>query len=124
MTDDTITCDCTDDGPCEDHADFLMIREGASLHTADELALLLVADLVECGAALSESDATEFARLEAQLSADTDPHSGCGWFASEDDQTSAYELEDRLTMPENLYVFRDDGYVTPRLHDDCPLLDN
>lgn len=119
------SCDCSDEyGPCEQHADTLVVREGASLHTADELTLILIEDLVGCGVPLTDLERDELRFLNAQLSANTNPHSGCGWFSAPDVADSARWLADRIESKANgLMVISDDGYVIVRPHPDCPLLD-
>lgn len=117
-------CLCSEDGPCEAHADFLVIREGASLHTGDELTLLLVTDLVDCGVILSEADADELKRLEAALEADWNPESGTSWFSDRDNAEAAEDLASRVESEGgDLWVMHNDGYVIARPHDDCPLTD-
>ena len=118
-------CECSDEyGPCEQHGDTLVVREGASLHTADELALLLVSDLNDCGVVIGPNAVVELVRLQEILARDTDPVSGCGWFADPDDAEAAQDLAQRTESNiGNLWVVQNDGYVIVRPHDDCPLLD-
>lgn len=118
-------CFCSDEyGPCELHADTLVVREGASLHTDDELSLLLVHDLVECGVKLSADDTAELARLQAALNAAYDPHAGTAHFSDPHDSSAAHELAVRADQDaDGLYVARDGGYVISRPHADCPLLE-
>lgn len=119
-----IVCECSDEyGPCEQHSTMLVSREGASLHTADELALIRASDCEDCGAAMTDSDSALYRRLTDQLAEDTDPRSGCGWFADPSDQEAAFELADRMEagLPVSVRLYADDGYVIVRLSDECPL---
>jgi len=121
------TCDCDDEyGPCEQHCTLLVSREGASLRTADELALVRVHDCVECGAVLSSRDTAELKRLERALAEAYDPHTGTAWFYEPADAEATFDLADRAegSMPDHVRLYADDGYVIVRLHDDCPLLED
>ena len=126
MTDHTITCGCSYEfGPCENHADYLVIREGASLHTANELSLLLADDLRDCGVVFSDDQTRRYDELSKRLSAAENPTSGCAWFAEDDDAQAAHELAYELEIQaDGLWMLSDDGYVIVRPHADCPLLDN
>lgn len=117
------TCDCSDEyGPCENHCELLVSREGASLRTADELAMVRVQDCVDCGAELSKPDARSQVRLDAALESCRDESSGCAWL-SESDQDAAFTLADQVEsgLPDRVRLYADDGYVIVRLTDDCPL---
>jgi hypothetical protein len=114
------TCDCSHEtGPCYEHGTVLVVREGASLRTADGLALVRVNDCTECGAVLSSRDVAELKRLEGAERAG-------GWFANPDDQEAAFDLADHAEggLPDHVRVYANDGYVIVRLHDDCPLLED
>lgn len=108
-------CDCSDEyGPCEQHGDTLVVREGASLHTADELAMIEIDDLVSVGAELSAWGQAEYKRLEQAL---TDR-----WFDNPDDGEAARDLVTQLeSNVADLWVIHDDGYRIVRPHADCPL---
>ena len=121
-------CDCSPEyGPCENHGEAIVIREGASTRTADELTMVLIGDLVGIGCELSAWGKAEYARLSAQLEHDRDPHSGCAWFESESDQAAAndlaWQLECSGEMPDRTMLVREDGYVIYQLTEDCPLLE-
>lgn len=119
----SITCECSEEfGPCEDHGETLVVREGASLHTADELSMILIDDLVSVGAELSPWGRTERDRLSAALEASRDNVSGTAWFADPDDADAAHSLADQLEgYVADLWIIRDDGYRIVRPHADCPL---
>jgi hypothetical protein len=121
--DQEMTCDCSDEhGPCEQHGDVLVAREGASLHTADELAIIEIGDLVSLGAELSVWGRAEYVRLAVQLEADRDATSGVAWFSDPDDGEAARALADQLeSYVADLWIVHDDGYRIVRAHDDCPL---
>jgi hypothetical protein len=116
-------CGCSEEyGPCEQHGDTLVNREGASLRTGDELTLLLVSDLKDCGVALSEDEAAALARLEQKLEADRSPHSGVAWFSDQGDAEAAQELSQAVEgKADGLMVIHEDGYRIVRPHEDCPL---
>lgn len=117
-------CDCSEEyGPCERHSTLLVVREGASLHTADELTLILAADCVECGAVLSADHAAQLAELNKRAKIDRDPHSGCMWFTDPDDSESAQLIADTAesNLPDGIALFADDGYRIVRVSEDCPL---
>lgn len=117
------TCDCSEEyGPCELHGETLCQREGASLRTADDLVMVLIDDLVGCGAELSAWGREQYDRLSAQLESDRNPISGCGWFSNPDDGEAARSLADQLeSYVADLCVIRDDGYRIVRPSDDCSL---
>ena len=119
------TCDCSEEyGPCEQHCDQLVSREGASSHTADELALIRIDDCVSVGAEMTAEQRIAFDALSAHLAIDENPRSGCAWFSNPDWEEEAFDLADAVesSLPDRVYLFADDGYVIVRLHDDCPLL--
>lgn len=121
-------CECSPEyGPCEKHCDLLVSREGASLHSADELLLLLVSDLVDCGTKLTEYDRAEYDRLRESLTRDS--YSGIERFPEpKGDKYSDFEAAADLEMrvrsyaPSDLWINQDDGYTIVRPHSDCPLL--
>lgn len=116
-------CECSDEyGPCEDHGETLVIREGAGLRTADELTMILIEDLVSVGAELSVWGRDEYNRLSAALSASRNPKSGTAWFDNPDDGESARDLSHQLeNYVADLWVIHDDGYRIVRPFDNCPL---
>jgi hypothetical protein len=114
-----MTCDCSDEyGPCEQHCELLVVREGASLRTADELALVRCDDIIDVGD-FPEADARrgDLARLWAALELSRTPGSGCAWFCDPDDAEEAHELAARMEddLPEDVRVYVDDGYRIVRL---------
>ena len=123
--DGAMVCECSEDfGPCETHGDTLVIREGASLHTADELTMIEIGDWLDVGANISVWGRAELARLESALEDSRDPVSGTAWFADEDDADSARSLAWQLENDQaDVWIIREDGYVMVRPHADCPLLD-
>lgn len=133
MTDD---CGCDDEyGPCEDHGTTLVIREGASTRTADDLLLLLCRDACELLRQITREDRVSswghelMCRAEDLLAAED--HHGCRWFPESDQGATADELmtlrsqleAELSTLDAPVYVIENDGYVMVQLHDDCPLLD-
>ena len=117
------TCDCDwDTGPCEQHGTVLVVREGASHRTADELALQLCHDLVDCGAELSPWGAFNLRQADERAAQCRNPHTGTMWF--DDDGTTLdalVTLADQLEADLGIGVYHDDGYVIVRATDDCPL---
>lgn len=106
------SCECSDEyGPCELHATTLIVREGASLHTADELSAIFLNDAVGLGAELSPYGQDVLKRVSDTLSANESM--GVAWL--EDG-----ELQDELQTVSNqveteLYtlgysVYWEDGY--------------
>lgn len=117
------TCDCSDEyGPCEDHSELFVMREGAAVRTADELLAVFVADATDLLAsdlcddedraaarrALDDANAAAAAYWEATDNAG-------GWAPYDPDEPSslaewlsdaAYQLEGCLPFS----VYWDDGY--------------
>ncbi len=120
------TCDCSDEyGPCEEHCEVLVVREGASLRTADELALVRCDDCLEVGIYdAADPRRGDLTRLWAALALSRDSTSACAWFDDPDDAQEARELTDSLEsdLPEDVRLYSDDGYQIVRLTADCPLL--
>ncbi len=116
-------CDCDEEyGPCEQHCEVLCVREGSSVRTADDLTMVLIADLIGCGAELSPWGHAEYDRLSAALEQDRDPHSGCAWFSDPDNADAALSLAYQLeSYVADLCVIRDDGYRIVKPTPDCPL---
>lgn len=121
---DAPACDCSEEyGPCEDHSELLVSREGASLRTADELTMVLISDLIACGAVASTDDLEEIARLENALENERSPVSGCAWFddscalVAPIDAEIAYDIAQTLesTLPDGIQVYSDDGYRIVRV---------
>lgn len=102
-------------------AEPVIIREGASLRTADELGVLFVEDAVSLGAELSPWGRTTLDRLNALLSEWRDPQSGTAWLPESDDREDLYALQSQ--METELYtlgyvVEHEDGYVITLNDDD------
>jgi hypothetical protein len=117
-------CECSDEyGPCEDHGETLVWREGASTRTADELMLVLCQDLVDLGAELSPWGADVLARAEAAAVRCRDPRTGTMWFdqGREPIMDTLTMLADQLEADSGLSVWMDDGYRIVRPTADCPL---
>lgn len=112
-------CECSEDyGPCEQHADLLVSRELAS-RGADDLALTLINDLIECGAELPPNGREELAAIEADY--ETDRASGIGHFISDDTFERATDLAEQLEQDRHdLWIIHDDGYRILRPHADLP----
>lgn len=109
-------CGCSSEfGPCEAHGEAVVVREGASLRTADELALCLVDDLVGLGAELSPWG-QEVRDLAAEaLSASTGP---CAWLEDEDLRDDLHDLANQVDCSTDYIVVRDDGYVIYQVGED------
>lgn len=61
-------CDCTEEfGPCEQHSELFVSREGASLRTADELLTVFLNDAKDLGAELSPYGQDVLTRADAAL---------------------------------------------------------
>lgn len=85
------TCGCDEEyGPCETHSVLEVLREGASLHTADELSLIFVLDVKALVGAdfLDERDQADLARIEAALADER-------WLGESDD-SDEYDAADAL----------------------------
>ena len=112
--------ECSEEyGPCEQHGDTLVQREGASLRTGDELALLYLDDMESLGQGdLSPYGADVRARAEAALEANRSPRSGTAWI---DDSDLVDELNDVVYQVESAsdyLTYWDDGYRIVRPSDD------
>jgi hypothetical protein len=108
-------CDCSEEyGPCEDHSELLVSREGASLRTADELLSVFIDDAAILGAELSPYGKDIVFRADAAMAVEG-PMSN--WLPETED---GYELRDALATVANqveteLYtlgylVYWEDGY--------------
>lgn len=103
-------CDCSEDmGPCESHMDVVVMREGASLRSADELSALFIEDAVSVGASLSPYGEDIRRRI-----GETEAWEG-SWLRDPDladamrDMTT--ELETDIYTVGGFHVRWDDGYV-------------
>lgn len=113
----TIDCDCSDEyGPCEQHCEMLVTREGASHRTADELARVFIDDALNLGAELSPYGQGVLEKVDAAFEADgswiTDPD------LAEALRDLSFQVEQYLA---DLVVTWDDGYTIVRPSADCPL---
>lgn len=111
-------CECSEDfGPCEAHCIVHAQREGAAVRTADELAYVFIADMIDIAAAtdgkyggeLGAWGADVYARAGAALA-------DGGWIG--DDGTLADELHDLVTQIESqtgLWVTWDDGFIAAQV---------
>ena len=115
-------CECSDEyGPCEDHGETLVQREGASARTADELMLVLCHDLVDLGAQLSPYGANVLARAD-KYAEQCRSKTGTMWFKDEGETyDSLVTLADQLEVDAEVSVWMDDGYRIVRATADCPL---
>lgn len=105
--------DCTEEfGPCENHCEVLIVREGASLRTADELTVQFIDDAVSLGAELSPWGKTVLQRAK-KLLADNESM-GVAWLPEGPDGDEVRDDLDTLTwqVEANLepMVYREDGY--------------
>lgn len=111
-------CYCTDEGPCESHLEVLCSREGASLHTADELCAIFIGDVEDLrhdvrpwGAAMADAVALAGDYWEA--------HPSGGWCEDPDMSQALSEAvgaaESVLASEVGAFVWWDDGYVVGRI---------
>ena len=118
-------CECSEEyGPCEDHAETLVVREGASCRTADEVQLQLCTDLADLitgeGRALPEGVA---ATLELWWEQCEDRrHMGVSWFTDNDDDNAVVSFDELIDMSDklsgelpDLQIWQEDGYRITRL---------
>ena len=139
MNDD---CGCSEDyGPCEDHAETLAQREGASTRTADALALVFLMDVRDLIDHALETNvlASDLTDARDRLTREIDDaltwewsgaDAGDGWLETpaDDSYSPAEYLQDLVQRAESdlgmigASVYWDDGYVISRMHDDCPLI--
>ena len=111
----TNECECSEEyGPCEQHSELLVSREGSSLRTGDELLSVFIDDAVSLGAELSPYGKDIVFRADAAMQV-SGPMSN--WLP---DTEEGYELRDALQTVANqveteLYtlgysVYWEDGY--------------
>jgi hypothetical protein len=130
-----IKCECSEEyGPCEQHGTTVVIREGASLHTADELLLLFCEDsaliLHDAGTASTPWADDVVWRATSALS-NVDEYTHCAWLP---DDSAGERLRDELstladqlnadlsTMDVPHFSYWNDGYRIVMVAEDCPLL--
>lgn len=121
-------CECDEEyGPCEEHGDAVVIREGASTRTADDLLLLFCTDAAdvlihETGEDRLSPWGHEVIREAEELLAANDSH-GCRWFPEDagDRMTDSLttlqsQLESELsTLDAPHFTFWNDGYSIYRM---------
>lgn len=125
-------CECSKEyGPCEEHGEAVVIREGASTRTADDLLLVYVEDAVHL---LHDVDPSYYPtpwarhvvdRVRVQLHENDDY--GCRWLSSDRLRDELSTLADQVecdlsTLNTPHFTYWEDGYVIYALADDCPLL--
>lgn len=126
MSNDNETCECSDEfGPCEQHGEMLVIREGASQRTADSLLLLLCHDLIDCGAEVSSWGKQLLERADHEEARAMSSY-GTSWFCTEEFggermYSDLLSLADQLEVDAEVSVTMDDGYTIVRPSADCPL---
>lgn len=120
MTDNVTSCDCDDEYPCEQHFDAVVIREGASLHTADESLALFVDDAVSLGAELSPwgkgvmTVAWRLLREHESLGVAWLPDNDSGEVTRDELVNLSDQMETELHTL-GYRVFRNDGYVIGKI---------
>lgn len=91
-------CDCSEEyGPCEKHSALIVVREGASLRTADELLSVFIDDAVALGAELSPYGKDIVFRADAAMQAEG-TNGMSNWLPETDE---GYELRDALASIAN-----------------------
>ena len=104
-------------GPCEQHGETLVQREGASCRTADELALLYLFDMAELGQGeLSPWGVEVRDAAEANLEANRSKRSGTAWIDDSDLVDSLMDVVLQVESASDYLTYWDDGYriVKPR----------
>ena len=118
MSDTVEDCYCTDEGPCEQHLEMLVTREGASTRTADELLTVFVEDAMSVGVELSPWGRDVLERANALL--DANRSMGVAWLPEDDGgvrdelDTLQHQVEAELSGL-GLSSWWDDGYVIGRV---------
>lgn len=119
------TCGCTDEyGPCDAHGDILIVRDGASVRTADESAVLFIEDACSLGAALSPYGDDVLKRANEALEANRSQASGVAWLDDEglhDEVMTVYGQVETELATLGIYTYQQDGYWMVRPSEDCPL---
>jgi hypothetical protein len=110
-----IECECSEEyGPCEDHSELMVSREGASLRTADELQSQFIHDAVSLGAELSPYGKDVLSRADAAMTVEGPmsnwlPDDEEGYALRDDLGTVANQVETELyTLGYSTYW--DDGF--------------
>jgi hypothetical protein len=123
ITDDG-ECTCSEEyGPCEFHADTLIVREGASLRTADELGHEFLTDVAAVLGAWPSDDYRDAATRIGNALADNRSEMGTAWLPAT--ETDSYSLADLLADTQSaaesalsaagLSVYWEDGYRIMRI---------
>ena len=125
---DWITCDCSEDyGPCEHHCTVLASRDGAAMHTADELCALFIDDAAEIirHAEDTPDSLPDVLRDAIDLASEYwEENPDGGWVDDSSDLTgsladAAFLVESWL--PDGVLAYWEDGYTIVKVSDDCPL---
>jgi hypothetical protein len=114
-------CDeCSEEyGPCEEHGEVLVQREGASLRTGSESTVVQVEDCVGLGVELSAGERELLAEAKRALS-------GSERWIDDTDLAEALSETARdvaARLPEGVAMWSDDGYRIVRMREHCPLMD-
>lgn len=113
---DPIGCVCSEDyGPCEDHSELLIMREGASQRTADDLSAQFIHDAWGCGAELAPYGRDVLARVDARLAQTR--RMGVAWLDDESlcDELSSLVSQVESSLPDHVRADWDDGYLIRRI---------
>jgi hypothetical protein len=115
-------CDCTEEyGPCEEHGETLVSREGAAVRTADDLLVTFIDDARDAGRfVLSPWGEDVLRQAEDNLSANESM--GVRWLSGdeegasirEDLDTLQYQVEAELATA-GLSTYWEDGYRIVRI---------
>ena len=111
--------ECSEEyGPCEQHGETLVQREGASCRTADELALLYLFDMAELGQGeLSPWGIEARDAAEANLEANRSERSGTAWIDDADLVDSLMDVVLQVESASDYLTYWDDGYRIVRPSD-------
>jgi len=133
MMDSNCKCECDEEyGPCEEHGNAVVVREGASTRTADDLLLLFCEDAAAVLLdATGEDRTTPWARslmADAELMLADNASMGVRWLPEEDQNgetrdawidalmTLRDEMEAELsTLDAPHFTYWNDGYVIYRV---------
>lgn len=110
---DEWACDCTDEGPCEEHCEILAQRVGASNRSADELCVTYLYDALSI-----DPDVLSPYGRDVLRAADADLQASGPFTSWLEDPDLADELRDVVHQVESdlgLWTIWDDGYVILRL---------
>ena len=121
-------CYCTDEGPCESHLEVLCSREGASLHTADELRAIFIGDAIDMmdpdnaatAGYVTDEDRALFASVVDPIRETADEYwtatdNRGGWCDDADLTQALYDDAFLLETYLPFYVWWEDGYVVGRI---------